>query len=77
MSLGMFRDVKEIHGCAIHQDDKIADGKWSDVDEKFCICIHHGDNTISFRLKDEKGEGGCDPSVISKVGQMLNSDPII
>ena len=64
MTIKALKGLKKINGFDIYQDDKIADGKWSDVDEKYSVCVHHGDDTISFRIQKEKGANGCQVSTM-------------
>jgi len=63
MGLDTLREIKTIGGFPVYSDEEIADGKWSDVDPKFAVCVHHGDNTISFRLQNGpvkvNGVNGC------------------
>jgi len=56
--LKTLKSVTKIDGFDVYQDDEVADGKWEDVDPKYCVCVHHGDNTVSFRIQDGRIEGG-------------------
>ena len=63
MALETLKDMAKIGGFDMHSDNDIANGKWADVDKKFSVCVHHGDNTLAFRLQDgpvkEFGVNGC------------------
>ena len=63
MALETLRGVEKIGGFPVYSDEEIADGKWSDVDPKYSVCVHHGDNTICFRIQNgpvkENGVNGC------------------
>jgi len=63
MALETLKQVTQIGAFDVYSDNEIADGKWSDVDPKYCVCVHHGDNTISFRIQNgpikENGVNGC------------------
>ncbi len=76
MALETLRGVEEIGGFPVYSDDEVADGKWSDVDPKYSVCIHHGDNTLCFRIQDgpvkENGVNGCQvDTVIQAAFQIL------
>ena len=74
MSLDSLKELTHIGGYDVYSDDKIADGKWSDVHERFCICVHHGDNTISFRLQNgppEDGVNGCEVDALLLVAKKM------
>lgn len=68
MALETLKEITKIGGFDVHSDNEIADGKWSDVDKKYCVCIHHGDNTIAFRIQNgpikENGVNGCQVETI-------------
>lgn len=71
MTIESLKGLKSISGFDIYQDDKIADGKWSDVNEKYSVCVHHGDNTISFRIKKENGVSGCQVSTMIELAEYI------
>lgn len=68
VSIETLKNLKEIGGYPVNQDNEIADGKWSDVDKKYSVCVHHGDNTIAFRIQNgpvkEVGVNGCQVDTI-------------
>ena len=71
MTIKALKGLKKINGFDIYQDDKIADGKWSDVDEKYSVCVHHGDNTISFRIQTENWASGCQISTMVELAKYI------
>lgn len=75
MALKTLKGLKTIGGFPVYQDDEIADGKWSDVDPKYHICIHHGDNTVSIRLQDgpikENGVNGCQVDTVIELSNII------
>ena len=75
MALETLKDVKQIGSFPVYSDNEIADGKWSDVDSKFNVCVHHGDNTISFRIQNgpvkDNGVNGCQVDTIIEAAKMI------
>ncbi len=75
MALETLVNVKKIGGFNVYQDKEIADGKWSDVDSKFSVCIHHGDNTLSFRIQNgpikENGVNGCQVDTVIEAAKTI------
>lgn len=75
MALKTLFGLKKIGGFDVYQDNEIADGKWSDVDPKYHICVHHGDNTISFRIQNkpikEAGVNGCQVSTLIETANIM------
>lgn len=75
MSLETLKNITKIGGFDVYQDNKEANGKWADVDAKYSICIHHGDNTLSFRIQNgpikEVGVNGCQIDTIIHTAKLI------
>jgi len=75
MALETLAGVSKIGGFDVHEDNEIANGKWSDVDSKYSICVHHGDNTIAFRIQNgpikEHGVNGCQVDTLINAAKMI------
>ena len=75
MALETLKGVTKLGGFHVHEDDEIANGKWSDVDVKYSVCVHHGDNTIAFRIQNgpikENGVNGCQVDTIIEAAKAI------